>query len=94
MLNGLAFGNYTCKTFLFEGRDCIIVFPDTSDENRNWIIKTEYWSAFPDTEKAFLKRGFHLLFMGNANRWATPEDCHARARFAKFVAEHYHLREK
>ena len=94
MLNGLAFGSYTCKTFLFEGRDCIIVFPDTSDENRNWIIKTEYWSAFPDTEKAFLKRGFHLLFMGNTNRWATPEDCHARARFAKFVAEHYHLREK
>lgn len=42
MLNGLAFGSYTCKTFLFEGRDCIIVFPDTSDENRNWIIKTEY----------------------------------------------------
>ena len=38
MLNGLAFGNYTCKTFLFEGRDCIIVFPDTSDENRKLSI--------------------------------------------------------
>ena len=34
--------------FEFEGKKAILVFPEQVDENRNWMLKTEYWDAFPE----------------------------------------------
>lgn len=82
------------EMFEFEGRTSYIVFPKEPEAGRNWAIKTEYWDAFPGTEIALVEAGFHLLYMTNHNRWATPEDCHARARFVDYVAKTYGLRDK
>lgn len=65
--------------FTFEGRSAILVLPEKQDKWGNFAMKTEYWDAFPGTEIALLKEGFALAYLKNANRWATPEDCHVRS---------------
>ena len=80
--------------FEFEGRHAIIVFPEKSDAQKNWALKTEYWDAFPAEEIELLKNGFHLAFLKNKTRFATKEDCDAKARFAKYLSDTYGLRDK
>lgn len=36
--------------FEFEGREAIVVFPNEPLENKNWLLKTEYFDAFPNFE--------------------------------------------
>ena len=80
--------------FTFEGRSAILVLPEKQDKWGNFAMKTEYWDAFPGTEIALLKEGFALAYLKNANRWATPEDCHVRARFVRELSERYGLRDR
>ena len=85
---------FRCEEFEFEGRLAAIVFPEKANEKKSWTIKTEYRDAFPETEIELLKRGYHVTYMKNNNRWATKEDCHARARFVKLISEKYGLADK
>lgn len=82
------------EEFEFEGRKAIIVFPEKADEKKSLMIKTEYWDAFPETEIELIKRGFHDTYLENKTRFATKEDCDAKARFIKYIAEKYGLRNK
>lgn len=85
---------FEVKEFKFEDRNARIIFPEKADEKKNWTLKTEYRDAFPETELELLKRGFHVLWVENKNRWATKEDCDMKARFCRFVSEKFGLREK
>lgn len=85
---------FRCESFDFEGREAFLTFPEKSDRQRNWVLKTEYRTAFPETEIELLKRGFHVAFLHNKTRFATREDCDAKARFAQFLRDNYGLRDK
>ena len=85
---------FECTEFEFEGRDASIVFPKKADEKKNWTLKTEYKEAFPETEIALLENGFHAAYLQNTSRFATKEDCDAKARFVKYISEKYGLRSK
>jgi len=85
---------YRQINFTFEDREAILVFPEKADEKHNWALKMEYWTAFQGTELALVERGFHLAFLKNHNRWATPEDCAAKARFVHYLHKTYGLRDK
>lgn len=85
---------FRAERFQFEGRDAIIVFPETSKEGSPWLLKTEYWNAFPDVEIRLLNEGFHVAFLKNHNRWATQEECAAKARFVRYISTTYNLNSK
>lgn len=85
---------FECRDFEFEGRTATIVFPEKADEKKNWSLKTEYKDAFPETEIDLLKKGFHVAFLKNKTRFATKEDCDAKARFADYLSSEYGLRDK
>lgn len=67
--------------FKFEDRDALIVFP-SCEKNGKWIVKMEYFGAFPELEIELLRRGWHLAYLRNHNRWGTDDDSDAKARFA------------
>ena len=46
--------------FLFEGMDAILIFPKKPNKNKNWLLKTEYFGAFPNFQIEMLERGWHL----------------------------------
>ena len=73
--------------FEFEGREAILVFPDAPNKDKNWLFKTEYFSAFQDFEHEMVKRGWHLAFIRNTTRWCVDEDIDLKKRFAAFLSK-------
>lgn len=90
----MLWNNFEGDEFIFEGKKASVVRPKIKAYNPLMILKTEYRDAFPETEIEFLKRGCHVAFIENDNRWGTDADLDRKARFVKFVAEKYGLREK
>lgn len=94
--------NYTESTwngykrldFTFEDRDAILVCPSEPCEGRGWVLKTEYFDAFQDLELELVKRGYHLAYIKNINRWGLPEDLHVKKRFRDFLAAEFGLNER
>ena len=80
--------------FMFEGKEAVLVFPEKANENRNWLLKTEYFNAFPDFETEMLKRGWHLAYIENTTRWCLKEDLDRKKRFSEFLAREYGLYKK
>ena len=77
--------------FEFEGRRAIVVLPETGTAVGKLVLKTEYWGAFPDIELRLAAKGYHLAYLENRTRFATKDDCDAKARFVRFLAEKYAL---
>lgn len=86
--------SFKCKEFNFEVRRAIVVFPNEIEDKKRWTLKTEYWGAFPETETALLKLGFHAAYLENKKRFATKEDCDAKHRFVQFISREYNLKAK
>ena len=85
---------FRLEEFMFEDRLAAIVSPEKANEKKSWTIKAEYRHDFPETEIELLKRGFHVTYLQNTSRWAPKIDCHAKARFVKYVHENYGLADK
>ncbi len=85
---------HKCIEFSFEGRHCLLVCPSTPCEGNKWLIKTEYFGAFPSLELSMVERGYHVAYIANKSRWMVPEDIEVKARFASFLREHYGLNER
>lgn len=75
--------------FTFEGYDAILVLPDAPNEARRLAMKTEYFGAFPATEIAMLKAGYHLAYLKNRSRWGTDDDCERKKKFIDFLADEF-----
>ena len=85
--------DFSADEFYFEEKKAVIVYPKEKP-NGKWIIKTEYFNAFPDVEMAFLNKGYHLLYIANDNRWAGDGDLSRKARFIEFASKEFGLYEK
>ena len=80
--------------FSFEGRAAILILPHLANANKNWLLKTEYFGAFPSFEIEMLQRGWHLAFIKNATRWCLDEDLDLKKRFAEHLQKEYGLYHK
>ena len=74
--------------FTFEGKEALVVMPN-GPANGKWMLKTEYFSAFPGVELEFLKKGYHLAYVANQTRWCLDEDLERKARFADHLSQKY-----
>lgn len=84
---------YECLGFEFMGKGAKLVRPKVQ-ANGNWVLKTEYFNAFPDTELELLSRGWHIAYNENINRWAEDYDLDRKAEFVKFISKEFSLSEK
>ena len=80
--------------FEFEGMEAILVFPKEANDRRSWMLKTEYFGAFPALELAMLERGWHLAYVQNVTRWCLERDLDTKKRFAEFLHAEYGLSQK
>ncbi len=85
---------FTRLDFLFEGREAILILPNDENKCDKWLLKTEYFDAFPQFEIEMVSRGWHLAFLKNKTRWCLDEDLDMKARFADFLAKEYGLYKK
>ncbi len=88
------YGEFRCANFQFEGRDALIIFPPNPDPQGRWMMKMEYFGAFPELEYELVRRGWHLCYLKNINRLGTDADSDAKARFADLMAKDFGLENK
>lgn len=87
----MEYKGFECIEFEFEGKKATIVFPKKANNNAAFILKTEYFQAFPETEIMLLERGHYLGFIENENRWGIDSDLDRKADFIRFVSEKYNI---
>lgn len=77
------------REFSFQGRDAKVVLADKTNRTDKWMLKTEYFGAFPSLEIEMLKRGYNLAYVANETRWCKDTDLDAKKEFADFLAKEY-----
>lgn len=80
--------------FRFEGRNAILVLPETPINGNKWLYKTEYFEAFQDFEMEMVSKGYFLAHLENKSRWCPKEDTEIRDRFCSFLIKEYNLNPK
>ena len=93
MVSQSVWNGFTRLDFMFEDRQAILIVPNEADKrpNGNWMLKTEYFDAFPNFEIEMVKRGWHLAYLQNKSRWVFPDDIDAKARFADYLKAEFGL---
>ena len=79
--------------FSFEGLPAKLIKPNCKP-NGKWLLKAEYFDAFPETEIELLNRGWHLAYNQNYNRWAEDWDLQRKSAFLRYIPETFGLDEK
>ncbi len=80
--------------FEFNGRECILVCPNTACEDKKWLYRTEYFGAFADMELVMLKNGYYLAYMQNTTRMCPESDTDMRPLFCDFLSNEFGLNKK
>ena len=60
---------FDTEKFDFNGREAIVVFAAEENRTAKWLMKTEYFGAFPNAEIELVRRGFNLAYAANETRW-------------------------
>ncbi len=77
-----------------KGRKLIIVHPGQETQNGHWVIKTEYFDAFPKVQIELLRQGYFLVYIENKTRWHLPEDTEAKAMVVDYMHKNYGLEKR
>lgn len=85
---------YVRLDFPFQEHSAILVLPNKPRDDGKWLLKTEYFGAFPAFELEMLKRGYHLAHIQNTTRWCIPEDTDRQAAFCKYLYTEFNLAPK
>lgn len=85
---------FDTEKFDFNGREAIVVFAAEENRTAKWLMKTEYFGAFPNAEIELVRRGFNLAYAANETRWCNDSDVDAKADFVRFLAEKYGFEER
>lgn len=80
-------------TFPFAELSAKLIKPNCKP-NGKWLLKTEYFDAFPEAELELLNRGWHLAYNENHNRWAEEPDLRRKRDFIGYVSETFGLEKK
>ena len=89
----MEWNGFKIDEFEFEGMQAKVVIPSVKP-NGKWMLKTEYFGAFPGMEIELIKKGYHLCFIQNKTRWCIDEDLQRKERFCDFVTGKYNLDSK
>lgn len=84
---------FSVLKFEFDGMPAKLVKPQ-GNANGKWALRTEYFGAFAQVDLELLRRGWHLAFLKNENRWAQESDLARKAAFVEFVSAEFDLAEQ
>lgn len=73
------------ETVVINGREAGIVRPKEGTANGKWLLKTEYFTAFPQAELMLLEKGYHIAHSYTKTRWFVEEDNKAKADLAEYM---------
>lgn len=80
--------------FKYNGREAILINPDVPRMDKKWLLKTEYFGAFPNFELEMLHRGYSVAHIKNSTRWCRAEDTDAQAELCELLSEKFGMYKK
>ena len=92
-LKEIGWEGFSGVEFEYDGMPAYLIRPSGAS-NGKWAYKTEYFGAFPETEKELLRRGYHIAFNKNINRWGEPYDLSRKIEFMRLVSREFGLSSK
>ena len=75
--------------FDFEGRETTVVFAEEENRTDKWLLKAEYFDAFPETELALMRQGYNLVYLKNTTRWGHSDDYEKKFALSKFLTREF-----
>ncbi len=90
MTESLWENTYRRMTFSFEGREATVILPE-SGEGGEWLLKTEYFEAFPALERELVRRGLARAHLATRNRVGTREEIEIKLAFADYLEREFGL---
>ncbi len=88
------FAGYKTREFIFHGHDAKIVFPETSNTQNFWVWRARFWGHEPQTDKALLDAGFHLVYVDVAGLYGNKKAVKLWNKFYKYLIRRYNLNRK
>lgn len=80
--------------FEFNGRSAIVVVPPEPLPGRPWAWRGEFFGAFANADVEFVRRGFHLAYLGVPNLFGSPTAVAAWNEFHEALTTKYKLAKK
>ncbi len=77
--------------FLFEGRACTLLSPETPAVGRPWVWRAEFLGAFDYADQALLARGWHVAYCNMSNEYGAPRAIALFHRFHDHMVQQYGL---
>jgi pimeloyl-ACP methyl ester carboxylesterase len=88
------FAGYKTREFNFQGHEAKIVFPEKSNKQRYWVWRARFWGHEPQSDKALLAAGFHVVYVDVAGLYGNDEAVHLWDEFYKYLTKKYKLNRK
>ena len=60
------------RDFQVDGRDCLLIVPETPAAGKPWIWRTEFFGHEPQADLALVAKGFHVAYMNVQNMYGAP----------------------
>lgn len=73
--------------FVFDGREAIVVTPDSVATGSPWIWRPAFFGAFDTVDRALLKKGFHVVYYDLTHGYGAPSTLSAGDRFYHFAVD-------
>ena len=67
-----SFYGFECIDFNFQQRNCKIVKPKKAAVGLPWVWRARFWGHEPQTDRALLERGFHVVYCDASELFGNP----------------------
>ncbi|MCL2487132.1 MAG: prolyl oligopeptidase family serine peptidase [Oscillospiraceae bacterium] len=81
-------------SFLLDGFEAVIVFPEKPEPRRRWVWRAEFLGAFDTVDVALLREGWHLLYYRISDRYGSPKAVALMDNFYRYAVEAHGLHPK
>jgi pimeloyl-ACP methyl ester carboxylesterase len=88
------FADYRIDTLLFDGKNAMIVVPNTVSEAGEWVWRARFWGHQAQTDVALLEKGYHLVYVDVASLFGNKTAVKRWNKFYRFVRSQYKLNPK
>ena len=88
------FHSYNRYDFEHNGRKCIVVTPRTVANGKPWVWRARFFGHEPQTDIAFLERGFHIAYVDVAGLFGSPDAVDMWDKFYNYLTERHGFAKK
>ena len=79
------FHSFVQYDFKVEGFNCKVVVPETIGDGKPWVWRARFWGHEPQTDKALLNKGFHVVYADVGGLYGSPKAVKRWDDFYKYL---------